>query len=171
MRCEELMARDKVKRAFVWIRKSLRIIDRTTLPGEILGEIRPTLDTFGWERYDTEPQAEGITGALGSDNIQLATVPDGVLRYYMNVSTGHNDTVAITLDQCVQVVTDGQTVAIAPFASVPVLPVSSGIIRAIILRPGEFLRARSTPAPGGAFTMQITASFIDLEPGEYIAPL
>lgn len=161
-----------INRPFSWLKKILQITEKTVAPDSLLPNVRTAVDLFGWERYDLgNPVAEAVTGVAASDNINLATVPEGVLRYYLHVSCGHDDALNL-LNLCLQVVTDGQTVAVAPaFLLMNELPISTGISRPILLRPGEFLRCRSAPAPAGAATLIMSASFIDLEPGEYIAPL
>lgn len=166
------MARDKVKRAFIWLRDSLRVIDKTTLPGEILGEIRPTLDTFGWERLGGPLQLESNTSGLGSNGNVLTPVPEGIMRYVVYASCSHNDTVSsLTLSLQVRHPVGPTDFGIAPAIDILQAPVRLGLDRRILLAPGQQLACFSTPAPGGAFALTVRMLFIDIPVGEYIPPL
>jgi len=166
------MARDKVKRAFIWLRDSLRVIDKTTLPGEILGEIRPTIDTFGWERLGGPLQEESSTAGLGSNGVILSAVPEGIMRYVVFASCSHNDTVS-TLNMSLQVrhPTGPTDFGISPGVVIDAQPVRLGLDRRILLAPGQQLAAFSRPAPGGAFALTVRMLFIDIPVGEYIPPV
>jgi len=171
------MARDKVKRAFIWIRNTLRIIDRTTLPGEILGEIRPTLDTFGWDRLSpapagegTGPVAENAQGALATNSVLLSAVPQGVMRYVIFLSGSHDDPVAGGLELSFQLRVAGVDVGISSSAVVAANPVRMGLERNILLAPGELLLMRSVPTPAIGTRLFLRYRFVDIDFGEYIPP-
>ena len=171
------MARDKVKRAFIWLRNTLRIIDRTTLPGEILGEIRPTLDTFGWDRLSPAAAGEGVgptdlnaQGTLNADIVTLAAVPQGVMRYVFRASCSHNDPVAGGLALSIQVRNGSIDIGLNPSQAVEANPIRHGMDRSFLLAPGEQLICRSVPAPGLTERLFIRYRFVDLDFGEYIPP-
>ena len=101
------MAIDKIKRAFIWMRVALRITDKTTLPGDVLGEIRPILDTFGWDRRSPEssgpgdgPQTENNQSNLAGDVVTLSAVPEGVMRYVLYASASHDEGRRSSPSQC-----------------------------------------------------------------------
>ncbi len=173
------MARDKVKRAFVWIRKTLRIIDRTTLPGEVLGEIRTTLDAFGWDRLSPASAGEGAgpvnetaQSPLNGNTASLTAVPVGVMRYIIHASASTNDPLGTGLIN-LQVRTgdpgapeigiDKATVAI-------VQPMLHGLERSLLLAPGEQLLAVMVPGADVVSRVFIRAKFVDIDLGEYIRP-
>jgi len=170
------MARDKVKRAFVWMRNSLRIIDRTTLPGEILGEVRPTIDTFGWDRLapgsageGAGPTAENAQGGLASNSVLLSVVPANVMRYVIFLSGSHDDPVAGGLELSFQLRTAGIDIGIAPSRVTAANPVRMGLERNIVLIPGQQLLLRSVPTPAVGERLFLRMRFVDIDFGEYIA--
>ncbi len=169
------MARDKVKRAFLWLRQTLRIIEKTTLPGEILGEVRPTIDTFGWDRLNPQSSGPGIgptnenaQGALAADSVTLTGVPQGVMRYVIFLSCSHNDPVAGGLELSMQIRTGGIDIGIGESRVIAANPVRNGITRNILLAPGELLVCRSVPAPAVGTRLFIRYRFVDIDFGEYI---
>jgi len=176
------MASDKVKRALIWLRTAFRITDKTTLPGEILGEIRPTVDVFGWDRRNPQSSGPGagpvvlaITGLPVSDILVSPAVPEGVMRYIIYASMSHNDSAGLVLSM--QVRTPGNVdVAInAPPGgsnfTIPEQPYRVGLERSILLEPGESLMVRSIPPPAIGLTLFLTQKFVDIDPGEYMPPL
>jgi len=170
------MARDKVKRAFIWMRNSLRIIDRTTLPGEILGEVRPTIDTFGWDRLSPAPAGEGAgptaenaQGGLASNSVLLSAAPANVMRYVIFLSGSHDDPVAGGLELSFQLRTAGIDIGIAPSRVTAANPVRMGLERNIVLVPGQQLLLRSVPTPAIGTRLFLRMRFVDLDFGEYIA--
>jgi len=82
---------DKIKRNLVWIRKTLGIIDKTTLPGTVEGEVRPTIDAFGWFRYENLDQ-NSVNGAAPIVTVASAAVPAGIFRLITHCSMSHTDT-------------------------------------------------------------------------------
>jgi len=169
------MAEDRVKRAFIWLRKTMRITDKTTLPGAILGEIRPGIDTFGWDRLAPESAGEGVgptnenaQSNLATDSVVLSAVPTGVMRYVIRASCSHNDPVAGGLELSMQVRSGGLDVAITQSRPIAANPCRNGLDRNILLAPGEILLARSTPAPAAGTRIFIRYQFVDIDFGEYI---
>lgn len=168
------MARDKVKRAFVWLRKALRITDKTTLPGHVLGEIRPSLDVFGWERLEGPGTVETAQGALATDVVVLTAVPDGVARFVIYASCSHSDTVnGLILSMQVRTVV-GTDIGVEAWEYVnpcTAQPVLFPLKRNILLQPGEQLICRSRVPPAAGTRLFIEYKFVDLTPGEYLPAL
>jgi len=163
------MARDKVKRAFVWIRKTLRIIDRTTLPAEILGEIRPTLDTFGWDRLaSTEFATASSPGA--TTLVQLAAVPEDEAHLFVAAHVTHDDPVG-SKDITLMLEDLGGnrtalTTTVGPNASFFI-----ALLRPILVAPGARLIGVSRNAIAGGSNFVIAGLFARLDVGEYIPPV
>jgi len=173
------MATDKVKRAVIWLRTAFRITDKTTLPGEILGEIRPTVDTFGWDRLNPQssgpgngPTSESVLGPLANAVVSLAAVPEGTMRYVISASMETNDPGLIAMMRF-EVVSEGIAMGLqAPFfINANGFNVRIGLERHLVLEPGDVFRMVSEPAPGGAFRNTVRMRFVDLDFGEYIAPI
>ncbi len=170
------MATDKVKRSFIWLRRTLGIIDKTTLPGEINGEVRPTVDTFGWDRLAPEgagagPATLSTTGGAAADIIVFAAVPTGVMRYVMYASVSHNDPVAGGLLLSLQIRAPSSDIGLQDPFQCLAQPARVGLSRPILMAPGEILLARSVPAPAVATSMFAIYRFVDIDFGEYIPPL
>jgi len=168
-----VMARDKIKRSFVWLRKTLEIIDRTTLPGEILGEVRPTIDTFGWDRL-TQTTTRVTSGAAASGIVLSAAAPDDVLRLVVAASVQTTDTVqAFTMwiehnDAGVGLATSLMRPVDIPISA---LQIRVGLPRMTVLKPGDQLRGRSSPDPGVGLVLALNVYSVDLPIGEYIPHL
>lgn len=163
------MALDKIKRSFVWLRNSLRIIDRTTLPGQILGEVRPSIDVFGWERLDGDVQEENAQGLVQQNIVVLPIVPEGIMRYVIYASMSHNVPGNITLSMQVRLAFAALDIGVqGSLKNVPASPFRTSLDRNIVLQPGEQLICRSVPTPGVAETLFIRYKFIDIDVGEYI---
>jgi len=170
------MAEDKIKRAFVWLRQSLRIVDRTTLPGTILGEVRPTLDTFGWDRLSPSPSGVGngprslnSNGALASATAAMVAVPDGVMRYIINASIQTDDPALVAFMRF-EVVKDGIAIAAQEpfFINANGANVRIGLNRHLLLEPGDVLQAVSSVAPAAGQRNSIRARFVEIDFGEYV---
>lgn len=163
------MARDKIKRSFLWLRKTLDIIDKTTLPGEILGEVRPTLDMFGWERL---PEEQIIFVAGTAVSIKVSTSPPaGTVRLVLHCSLAPTGTgVGLTAilrkrnpagTASVGLPTDRDAIEDDEVAS---------MIGHTFLTEGEVIVGEYVNPPvGGVSTL--TLSVIDLPVGEYIPPI
>jgi len=169
------IAIDKVKRAFIWIRKTLRITDKTTLPGDVDGMIRATLDTFGWDRLAPQSSGPGVgpvtenqQSILGGDVAALSVVPDDVMRYVIAASASHDDPVAGGLALSLQMRHGGLDIGLTQASSTAASPVRHGLLKPFLLAPGEQLLARSTPAPVITARIFCRMLFVDLDLGEYI---
>ncbi|MEE8608028.1 MAG: hypothetical protein V3S55_10495 [Nitrospiraceae bacterium] len=171
------MAIDKVKRSLIWLRQTLRITEKTTLPGEILGEIRPTVDSFGWDRLNPQSSGEGVgpqsVTIFGSTALaQMVPVPEGVMRYIIYASHNVNDALFVGL-LFFEVVSDGIAAAVqAPFRfNLDAQNVPVGLERHLLLAPGDVLRGVSSVAVAGGSRNELRARFVDIDFGEYIPPV
>jgi len=168
------MGIDKIKRSFIWMRNALRVIDKTTLPGEIEGTVKPTVDLFGWERFAPAlvgqgPQLVTATGADATDVVVTTPVPSGVLHYVMFASCSHDDPAGLLLTM--QVRTLGADIGVAEGdgnVAVNASPFRLSLKRPIILTPGDSLICRSVPAPAALTSLFVRYKFVALEFGEYI---
>jgi len=179
VRSQKLMAIDKVKRSLIWLRQTLRITEKTTLPGEVLGAIRPVVDTFGWERLNSQSSGEGIgpqsINIFGSTTLAaMAPTPEGVMRYIIAASWKTNDPAFIGSLRC-ELLSAGTSVAVAvqePFDFPIAQPnVTVGLNRHLLLEPGDFLRSVSSVATAVATRNEFQARFVDIDFGEYIPPI
>lgn len=161
------MASDKIKRSLLWMRKTLGIIDKTTLPGEINGEVRPTMDLFGWERLENL-QVQRINAAAPLQVVVSGVVPPGVIRYVHAASVSHTD-VGVTHEVSlvkrrqpntlnVGIPIDRSTISFEMFASMQ---------GRTFIREGEFLLGQVVDAPAVGVLI-LTFFFVDIDPGEYI---
>ncbi len=164
------MAFDKIKRQFIWLRKTLELIDKTTLPGEILGEVRPTLDTFGWDRLSALPTFANTFDPAPAIEIDSAIVPEGVARLFLCAAVRHTEPavnhfmwIERVQPAALECSITNPTVALPPTVAI-------GVERPFLLSPGEFLRAKTDVALiAGALALDVV--FIDLPFGEYIPPV
>lgn len=158
------MALDKIKRQFIWLRKVLGIIDKTTLPGEVLGDVRVMMDLFGWDRFP-EAQIAQVSNPL-ADFANSAPGPDDTTRLILNASARHTD--VINHDIWIEKNPAPGVLRVGLNQPTNVIGgTDAGLTRPTFLNPGDFLRAR-VEAAVGAGTMVITTYFIDLPQGEYI---
>ena len=163
------MAIDKIKRSFIWLRQALDIIDKTTLPGDILGEVRPTIDTFGWERLAGRTEFAAVAVAAPGIIVNGPVTPDGVLRLYLNASVKHTDT-GVTHFIWIDLDMRGASAELVgvtnPNVAVP-SNVDQSADRWLLVAPTHRLRARADVATvAGALTMSM--NFVDLPIGEYV---
>jgi len=167
------VAIDKIKRNFLWLRKALGIIDKTTLPGDITGEVRPTIDILGWDRLAGlgAGNIETATGTLATDIVVLDVVPQGIARYVIYASCSHNDPAGLHLQ--LQVRGSGVDIGLSDnlIQDAQQLPMRTGLSRNILLQPGEQLICRSHSTPAAGTGLFIRMKFVDLDPGEYVPPL
>lgn len=161
------MPTDKIKRSFVWLRKTLGIIDKTTLPGEVLGEVRPVMDLFGWDRLGEVSIFESPFTVAPGTAVTSTEVPEDVVRLVLFAAVRHTDpgvTHFLWLDK---VMPGAQTLSLTPSPIDNGTFVPQGLGRHIILEPGSFLRGRSADALiGGALALDM--NFIDVPIGEYV---
>ncbi len=164
--------RSGINRSLMWLRKVLQITEETDSP-RVLSEIaQPSIDLFGWDRLAAGAQGENATGAATSDFVGLTAVPEGTMRYVILASMSHDDPVAGGLSMSFIMRVDGLDIGIGPPAiGLLAEPVRAGLGRPILMEPGSFLIARSTPAPAVAQAINIRYRFVDIDFGEYIAAM
>jgi len=165
------VVQDKIKRAITWLRKSLEITEKTTLPGTIEGQITPVIDVLGWERLG---ELETSTAFSGNNHlVNGPVVPVGFLRFVASASV-ETDTVLVTellwLDWVFStgVITGVQT----PFSAIPRdaagREVRVALMRPIVMSPGDNLRGRCNPILAGGERITLNQIFVDIPIGEYI---
>lgn len=164
---------DKIKRAFVWLRKALVITEKTTAPGALLNTIQTTLDVFGWERYD-ETTNRNTVSAANVNTVSSPAVPDDVLRLIIEASV-ETSNAALAFHMWMDKLDAASNINVGVMRPIAV-PISAIVIRnalerPLILRPGDVLAGRCTPATGVGETLAIRQRFIDLPIGEYIRSL
>lgn len=170
------MAIDKIKRNFVWLRRTLGIIDKTTLPGDIVGEVRPTMDLFGWERLTPGgPTSLSADGADNTDIAQFGVVPDNIMRLILRASMSTND-LATPMTLSMEVNSGGVSISIASAVITPGVvpgaePARYPLERWILMMPGDRLLVRSSTAPAVGSRLNVRMQFVDLDFGEYVARL
>lgn len=162
------MSTDKIKRSFVWLRKTLGIIDKTTLPGEVLGGVRPVMDLFGWERLGEPSQFISPFTASPGNTVTSAVVPPDFVRLILFAAVRHTDpgvTHFLWIDKVMPV--GGTTVSLVPSPTLQDTNVPQALARHVILEPGSALRGRSVDAlVGGAIALDINS--LDIPLGEYV---
>lgn len=174
------MAIDKIKRNFIWLRRVLGIIDKTTLPGDITGEVRPTIDLFGWERLAPSlvgvgPVSLSADGADNTDIAQFGVVPDNLMRLILRASMSTNDLVTgMTLSM--EISSGGISISIASAIITPGIvpgaePARYPLERWMLMQPGDRLLVRSSTAPAVGSRLNVRMQFVDLDFGEYVARL
>lgn len=139
--------------------------------------IRPTIDTFGWDRLAPQSSGPGVgpvttnnQSVLGGDTVALTAVPEGVMRYVIAASCSHDDPVAGGLALSIQFRHGGLDIGLTQASSTAASPVRHGLLKPFLLAPGEQLLARSTPAPVITSRIFVRMLFVDIDLGEYIQP-
>lgn len=159
------MAIDKVKRSFVWLRKVMRITEKTTLPGEILGDIRPILDTFGWDLLTRTERLRAVSPGV-TFNVLLPTVPEDEAHLVIACDVFHNEGAAKDL-----------TILYRNRGGLDVALTNTGgtgqffhrvLERPFLVNAGERLIGNSRNSINGGFDFTISALFIRLDLGEYV---
>ncbi len=162
---------NKIKRAITWIRTTLEITDVTTTPGQILDEIRPALDIFGWERYEDLISTNVGTANTDTANLTLATgvtaIPVGFLRLFVALSGETNDTV-LQFTHWMEVDSVAVTQPVLLPVSAATIIKAGGLAHPILVAPGVIVRARCAPATAGGITLRVRGSFLDIPIGEYL---
>ncbi len=154
----------------MWLRKALQITETTDSPrvlSEILG---PFVDVFGWERLN-EAVGQVNTSGANVNTVSAPAVPNDVLRLVLEASVETNNT-ALAFTQWIDHLDFVSNVNVGVMRPVDI-PISAIIIRSamtrqIIMRPGDRLTGRCTPATGVGDTLAIRQRFVDLPIGEYI---
>jgi len=162
------MAIDKIKRSFIWLRQVLGIIDKTTLPGDVLGEVRVGMDVFGWERVGGVTLHDNSGAAAPATIVNGPITPDDVLRVYFHASVRHTDpgvTHFLWIDKLMP--TGGGLIGVTTSNVAAPATVDQSADRWIYVESGARLRGRSGDAlVAGALALDL--NFVDLDIGEYI---
>lgn len=167
---------DKIRRAIIWIRKTLDITQKTTQPGTVSGEIRPILDVFGWDRLKSSTEVVGASASTDASTTANGPItPEGIMRYVFFAGVQHDELVGTDLNLWIDLLTVNSF-------PVPLLPsqlivgaaagqqIRHGTPRPFLMRPGDRLRGRASPATGVGIALTVRQLFIDLPEGEYILP-
>jgi len=156
-----------VKRSILWLRRTLRITEKTTLPGEISGQIRPTLDALGWELVqETEHVAVNVLGP-GSSLTLFPVVPANEAHLYF-AATGHHSDGGGSHSLMLNILSAASLVTgLIPTTSVASLD-TVAIQRPILIPAGATLRLTSQDAIPALTSFFLTGEFIRLNAGEYV---
>jgi len=165
------MALDKVKRQFIWLRQVLELIDKTTLPGEVLGEIRVGMELFGWDRLPEVISVNNV-GAAATNQVVSAVVPAQFLRLCLAAQVVSSD---VAIQQRLWIaqrgVLGGQFdvgVSSPIDQAIGEAGIPAVVEKSLYMSQGERLVGRSVPAPGVGEELTLTFRHIDLPLGEYI---
>jgi len=84
------MPSDKIKRLNTWLRKTLVITEKTTLPGTINGEVRPILDAMGWDLLQL---TEHVNAVVPGPTLfaRLPIVPADEAHLFLCCGARHDD--------------------------------------------------------------------------------
>jgi len=161
---------DKIKRNFLWLRRALGIIDKTTLPGDVVGEVRPTVDLFGWERLPEEQFLATVAGDPATA-IASAATPANTLRIVYGASLEHTDTGVNHICWLIKrrnpgsidvgLPTDRSDIDVGEFMS---------MIGTTFLVEGDFIIAEIIGAPV-AGQLSLRLNVVDVDLGEYVPPI
>jgi len=135
----------KIKRAILWIRRSLEITERTDVPESIDSVIKPVVDIFGWEALPRAVPATATNPLAAAVN--TAAVPAGTFRYVLNASVEHTDTITAThriwISKAVQ---NGVRVGLPLDRRVIEVGENASLDDTTYLLPGDFLFGEATIA-------------------------
>ena len=164
---------DKIKRAFIWLRKALVITEKTTAPGALLPDIQLMSDVFGWDRLN-ETTARATTSGANVNTIASPAVPADVMRFVLeaNVETS-NPLLAFTMWMDHLSAQENVNVGVMRPIDIPIsaITIRCAMTRPLLMRPGDVLQGRCTPATGVGESLVIRQRFVDLPIGEYIRSL
>ena len=164
--------RSGINRALMWLRKTLEITEETEAPQILSETLRPTIDVFGWDRL---PGVTVESRLLSNSNaVQSSTVPADVLRLVLEASVETNDTVQAFTYWVEHI--DGDfaiTTGLMRPIAIPISAVSirAGIERIVVLRPGDRIQGRCSPATGVGLNIRINTRWVELPIGEYVGNL
>jgi len=164
--------RNGINRAFSWIKKVLEITEVSTVPELVLPEVRPTLEVFGWERR-SETEANSAD-ATENTIVTLALQPEDVARLVTAVSIEHLDITAVhTVWLTLQRGAAGSLIGIIRPAEIPISSISIPLGTSVpfLMLPGDRLSGHCDPTTPAGVVLRIKSRFIDIDLGEYIAPL
>ena len=164
--------REKITRALIWIRKSLRIIEKSEAPDQLLDSIRPTVDAFGWERL-LETTIEEVSSPAPNAFVEFgaAFTDTELIRVILKASGRQTDTgVTHTVSLTKQNSSRGAEVGM-PLDRATVIPTEvASMIGQTYLIAGQILQFQSTLAlVAGGIAAQV--EWVDIPIGEYISPM
>lgn len=159
---------DIVKRLNTWLRKSLQITEKTTLPGTITGEIRPIIDAMGWDLLQFAEVAGRVT-AGATTSTRLTVVPPGEAHYFLGCDITHDDGGAHTILIAYRSASGNET-TIGPVDAVAAYnaQVPAVLSRPILVLPGDGLVGNSLDSIPIGSDFTIRGHFIRLELGQYV---
>ncbi len=162
--------RSGINRALMWLRKTLEITEATDSPRVLSEVLGPTLDVFGWERMNETTARANVSGA-NVNTITSPAVPDGVLRLILeaNVETS-NSALAFTMWMDHLSAQENVNIGVMRPVDIPIsaIVIRVAMTRTLILRPGDILQGRCSPATGVGDTLSLRQRFVDLPIGEYV---
>lgn len=161
------MAIDKIKRNFVWLRKVLRITEKTTLPGQILGEIRPALDTFGWDLPPIQFVSQSTPGVTTATI--LPVVPEDEAHLFFACDIFHDDPVGSKDIAILYRKGTIEEVGVQGTVDNVVEKFLVTLPRPMLVQAGSSLMGRATSSIAAGSDFIIRGLFVRLKPGEYLA--
>ncbi len=170
----------EINKPLEWLAKALGRSKRPgagdRLPRVVQEQIVAGVDVLGWERF-LERQVEVTTVAGALTEVEHDVIPEGICRLVLNANFVHT-VIAENLRMWIAIRTrrSGSEVdCMAPRgnAADTVVPVDTpvGIVRPVLLLPGDRLVGLVQTATNAGSTSILTSMFIDLPPGEYIPGL
>ncbi len=166
--------RGGINRAFSWIKKVLEVTEVTTVPERVLSEVQPSVDLFGWERFE-EVATENV-GLANTASVAGTIVPADVNRLYIAASVESDDIVNQLTYWIEMFPLGGDSVPVTPPVTPPINGATSfvragGLPRPFLVGPGGTARGRCAPATAGGTVLRVRLIFIDISLGEYIPAL
>lgn len=162
--------RSGINRGLMWLRKVLEITEETDSPRVLSEELRPIVDVFGWERLN-EAATNVATSGVNVNIISSAAVPDDTMRLVLEASV-ETANVALAFTLWIDHLDAQSNVNVGVMrpiqTAISAITIRAAMTRMIIMRPGDVLAGRSSPATGGVDTLVLRQRFVDLPIGEYI---
>ncbi len=171
--------RNGINRGLQWIKKVLEVTEIATVPTQVLPEVRPTIDVFGWDRLSEVVQEQANNTA--TQTVQGTVVPEGVVRLVVLASVNHRELLlATTRTLWIEIVHQAQgglgqvrvglvRPLLVPGDGDPGIDVP--LQRWIVMNPGDRLVGKSAPATGVGIGLNLNQSFVEIPVGEYVPSL
>ncbi len=159
--------RNGINRGLQWIKKVLEITEVATVPTQVLPEVRPGVDVFGWERL---PEVQASTASAAATTIvQSAVTPADTLRLVLSAAVKHTD-VGVPHDLWItKAIQNTIRVGLPTDRGALIEPnVFASLIGGTYLVQGDFLFGETDVATAGGTDLILTMMFVDLPIGEYI---
>jgi len=160
----------RIKRAILWVRKSLEITERTDVPETIENIVRPTLDVLGWERLVESTIIQTAAGAPTTTVFTASFTDPETIRYIVKCSLTHFEA-AVTRTVWLNKRQEGPVFEVGlPIDRVSIMTnEKSSMIGTTYIERGQALVGRTATAlAAGSFAIE--TEFIDIPIGEYIPP-